>query len=39
VLTFRPEDGANALARFRANGLTGLLLTAALLLGFPWTNA
>jgi 4-hydroxybenzoate polyprenyltransferase len=38
VLTFRPEDGANALARFRANGLTGLLLTAALLLGFPWTN-
>jgi 4-hydroxybenzoate polyprenyltransferase len=35
VLTFRPEDPANALVRFRANGLTGLLLAAALLLTLP----
>jgi 4-hydroxybenzoate polyprenyltransferase len=35
VLTFRPDDPANALARFRANSLTGLLLAAALLLTLP----
>jgi 4-hydroxybenzoate polyprenyltransferase len=30
ALSFNPEDSGNALARFRANSLTGLLLAAAL---------